>query len=84
MFEEGRDLRVPRSNGPKVQESQGPGVPRSKGLRYLKVTFKYKLDSKDSSSTYTYTTIGIKAERHDSERWRGFGDGWADAGTFAI
>ena len=33
--------------GPKVQESEGP---RSKGPRYLKVTFKYELDSKEGPS----------------------------------
>ena len=54
VFEEGRSLRVPWSNGPKVQESQGPGVPRSKGPRYLKVTFKYELDSKEGPSCYLY------------------------------
>ena len=34
--------RVPRSKGSKVQGSQGP--------RYLKVTFKYELDSKEGPS----------------------------------
>ena len=33
-----------------VQESQGQGVPRSQGPRYLKVTFKYELDSKEGPS----------------------------------
>ena len=37
VLEEGRGPRVPRSRGPKVPGSQGP--------RYLKVTFKYELDS---------------------------------------
>ena len=40
--EEGRGPRVPRSRGPKVPESQGPG--------YLKLTFKYELDSKEGPS----------------------------------
>ena len=42
VVEEGRDPRVPRSQGPKVQGSHGPS--------YLKVTFKYELDSKEGSS----------------------------------
>ena len=37
-----RGPRVPRSRGPKVPGSQGPG--------YLKLTFKYKLDSKEGPS----------------------------------
>ena len=41
-MEEGRGPRVPRSSGPKDPESQGP--------RYLKVTFKYELDSKEGPS----------------------------------
>ena len=42
-----------RSKNPKVQGFQGPGVPRSqgpKGPRYLKLTFKYELDSKEGPS----------------------------------
>ena len=39
---EGRGPRVPRSRGPKVPGSQGPG--------YLKLTFKYELDSKEGPS----------------------------------
>ena len=42
VVEEGRDPRVPRSRGPKVQ---GPH-----GLSYLKVHFKYKLDSNEGPS----------------------------------
>ena len=38
--------RVPRSKGSKVQGSQGP--------RYLKVTFKYELDSKEGQSGTNY------------------------------
>ena len=44
MVEEGRDPRVPRSQGPKVQGSHGPS--------YLKVTFKYELDSKEGPSCF--------------------------------
>ena len=41
-MEEGRGPRVPRSMGPKVPGSQGP--------RYLKLIFKYELDSKEGPS----------------------------------
>ena len=55
VLEEGRGPRVPRSKGSKVQ---GPKVPRSmghkvhgsQGPRYLKLTFKYKLDSEEGPS----------------------------------
>ena len=73
MFEEGRGLRVPRSNGPKVQESQGPGVPRSKGLRYLKLTFKYELDSKEGPSCYWLCKGGFKDD--DGSKGGGEDDG---------
>ena len=43
-------LMVPRSNGPKVPASFRPKVPGSQGPRYLKVTFKYELDSKEGPS----------------------------------
>ena len=46
VVEEGRGPRVPRSRGLKVPESQGP--------KYLKVTFKYKLDSKEGPSCSIY------------------------------
>ena len=42
VLEEGRGPRVPRSKGSKVQGSQGP--------IYLKLTFKYELDSKEGPS----------------------------------
>ena len=45
VLEEGRGPRVPRSKGSKVQGVKGPGIPRSQGPRYLKLTFKYELDS---------------------------------------
>ena len=41
-----RREKVPKSKGPKVKGSEGP--------RYLKVTFKYKLDSKEGPSCYLY------------------------------
>ena len=44
VVEEGRDPRVPRSQCPKVQGSHGPS--------YLKVTFKYELDSKEGLSCF--------------------------------
>ena len=46
VLEEGRGPRVPRSKGSKVPGSQGPG--------YLKLTFKYKLDSKEGPSCLLY------------------------------
>ena len=45
-MEEGSGPSVPRSKGPKVQGSQGP--------RYLKVTFKYELDSKEGPSCFWF------------------------------
>ena len=39
-----------RSKSPKVQGLQGPGVPGSQGPRYLKLTFKHELDSKEGPS----------------------------------
>ena len=57
-MEEGRGPKVPKSKSLKVPGSEGPRVPRchgamvpgSKGPRYLKVKFKYKLDSKEGPS----------------------------------
>ena len=45
---ESQDPTVPRSRGPKVPGSQGPG--------YLKLTFKYELDSKEGPSCYGFQT----------------------------
>ena len=54
-MEEGRGPRVPRSKGSKVQGSKGP--------RYLKLSFKYELDSKEDPfcffSEYFLLTIDI-------------------------
>ena len=42
-----RREKVPKSKSPKVKGSRGPSIPRSKGPTYLRVTFKYELDSKN-------------------------------------
>ena len=47
VLEEGRGPIVPRSRGPKDPGSLGP--------RYLKVTFKYELDSKEGPSCLNVT-----------------------------
>ena len=47
LVEEGRCLKVQDSQGPRVQT---PKVQGSQGPRYLKVTFKYELDSKEGPS----------------------------------
>ena len=47
MVEEGRGPKVLKSKSPKVKGSRGPSIPRSKGPTYLRVTFKYELDSKN-------------------------------------
>ena len=44
---------VVEGRGPKVQESK---VPRAQGPRYLKVTFKYELDSKEGPSCWALKT----------------------------
>ena len=44
VLEVGRGPKVHRSKGSKVQGSQGP--------RYLKLTFKYELDSKEGPSCF--------------------------------
>ena len=44
VLEEGRGQRIPMSKGSKVQGSHGP--------RYLKLTFKYELDSKEGPSCF--------------------------------
>ena len=46
VLEEGGGPRVPRSKGSKFQGSQGP--------RYLNVTFKYELDSKEGPSCSSF------------------------------
>ena len=38
------------SQGPRVTRSRGPKVPGSQGPKYLKLTFKYELDSKEGPS----------------------------------
>ena len=39
-----------KGRGPTIQRSSGPKVPESQGPKYLKVTFKYELDSKEGPS----------------------------------
>ena len=59
-----------RSQSPNVQESQGPRVnrskrpkdPWSKGPRYLKVTFKYKLDSKEGPSCLDFLILTLASK----------------------
>ena len=47
--QESQGPRVPRSRGPKVHGSQGP--------RYLKLKFKYELDSKEGPSCYILKVV---------------------------
>ena len=49
VLEEERGPRVPRSKGSKVPGSQGP--------RYLKLTFKYELDSKEGPSCFCLVCV---------------------------
>ena len=46
----GQGPRVQRSTSPRVPRSRGPKVPGSQRPRYLKVTFKFELDSKEGPS----------------------------------
>ena len=48
-----------------VQESQGPGVPWSHGPRYLKVTFKYELDSKEGPSCNPHLSSNTSPAHHN-------------------
>ena len=50
MVEGGRDPNVQESKGPRVQRSKGSKVPGSQGPTYLKLKFKYELDSKEGPS----------------------------------
>ena len=43
---------VQESQGPRVPRSRGPKVPGSQGPRYLKLTFKHELDSKEGPSCW--------------------------------
>ena len=45
-----RREKVQESQGSRVPRSRGPKVPGSQGQRYLKLTFKYKLDYKEGPS----------------------------------
>ena len=46
------EARGPRVRVPRVPWSRGPKVQGSKGPRYLKLTFKYELDSKEGPSCW--------------------------------
>ena len=48
---------VQESQGPRVSRSRGPKVQGSKGPRYLKLTFKYELDSKEGPSCFYYFSL---------------------------
>ena len=45
-----RREEVQESQGPRVPKSRGPKVPGFQGPRYLKLKFKYELDSKEGPS----------------------------------
>ena len=45
-----RREEVQESQGPRVPRYKGPKVPGSQGLGYLKLTFKYELDTKEGPS----------------------------------
>ena len=49
-----RREEVQESKGPRVPRSRGPKVPGSKEPRYLKLTFKYELDSKEGPSCFIW------------------------------
>ena len=49
VVEEGRGQKI---ESPRVQRSQGLKVQGSKGPIYLKVLFKYELDSQEGPSCY--------------------------------
>ena len=56
-----------------IQESQGPSVPRSNqgsnGPIYLKVTFKYELDSKEGPSCFRYLLNKRKTLKSHDKLW---------------
>ena len=59
-----RREELQESQGPRVPKSRGPKVPGSKGLRYLKVTFKFELDSKEGPSCFfTFIIIMYSGQR---------------------
>ena len=66
MLEEGK--------GPSVQRSRGPNVPGSKGPRYLKLTFKYEVDSKEGPSCsrlwlHERDMFRVKLKERDIQQW---------------
>ena len=52
-----RREEVQESQGPRVPRSRGPKVPGSQGPRYLKLTFKYELDSKEGPSCFYFKML---------------------------
>merc|ERR1712122_353634 len=52
-------LKLSRSQGPRVPRSKGSKVQGSQGPRYLKLTFKYELDSKEGPSCYFYFFVMV-------------------------
>ena len=54
-----RKEEVQESQGPRVPRSRGPMVPGFQGPRYLKLTLKYELDSKEGPSCYTHFAYSV-------------------------
>ena len=52
-----RREEVQESQGPRVQRSTGPKVQGSQGPRYLKLKFKYELDSKEGPSCFYLSVV---------------------------
>ena len=57
--QESQGPRVQRSMGLMVPGSQGLMVQKSKGPRYLKVIFKYELDSEEGPSCFIFHISNI-------------------------
>ena len=64
-----RREEVQESQGPRVPRSRGPKVPGSKGPRYLKLTFKYELDSKEGPSCVLLFLNNILQIRTMGQLW---------------
>ena len=45
------------SQGPRFPRSRGPKVPGSQGPKYLKLKFKYELDSKEGPSCFLLSLL---------------------------
>ena len=52
-----RREEVQESQGPRVLRSRDPKVPGSQGPRYLKLKFKYELDSKEGPSCFSTVSL---------------------------